>query len=54
MDKCLVTEAEWTEMLTTNMTQAIDNDPFVQWVSPEEEESGPDETDAVPEAVKAV
>jgi hypothetical protein len=28
LDKCLVNEEEWAEMVKSNLTQKIENDPF--------------------------
>ena len=37
MDKCLVTEEEWSEMLKTRMTQEVQDDPFKEGVFPEDQ-----------------
>ena len=36
LDRCLVTEEEWAEMVKSNLTQKIENDPFKKSMYPED------------------
>lgn len=37
MDRCLVNDEEWNEILGNKLTHKIENDPFKQAIYPEDE-----------------